>query len=584
MAFDGIVTQKIVLELQELTGSRIDKIFEPEKNNIVLGLYKNKKNYALNISADSSNYRMHLTTHSKPNPKIAPNFCMVLRKHLLGLYLKNIITYDLERIVILEFEGLDDVDDLIQKKLIVELMGKHCNIILLDDSNNIIDSIKHIYQNDNKSYTRTILPHQKYEKPISNKICFLDISNYEIFKNILFKNNISLNDLSKIISNTFTGISKSSIDESLKILNITDTSDSSLETIYNYLRKIIFCENTSNLNFQTLYNHNRAKDYFLTFSSNINDNFNLNFFIDDYYYEKEEKSKFENYKNKLLHIIIEAEKKCKNKISNMENKLKECNNMDLYKLYGELITSNLYKLPNYNIKEVSLENYYDNNNLITIPLDSKFNPSTNAKLFYKKYNKLKKTLEIVSLQKLEAEKELCYIKSIIYEIDNSKSIYELEEIKSEISENILFNKIINKKRNNKQNINNNSNNITKLNFNPIKYSIDNYTFLVGKNNKENDFLTLKYAKKTDLWFHVKDLPGSHGILSLNGNITDLKSIDNNILEKCAKIVTFHSKAKNSSNVPVDVCFTKYVKKPNGAKPGMVIYTNQTTIFVTPENI
>lgn len=584
MAFDGIVTQKIVLELQELTGAKIDKIFEPEKNNIVLGLYKNKKNYALNISADSSNYRIHLTTHSRPNPKIAPNFCMVLRKHLLGLYLKNIITYDLERIVILEFEGLDDVDDLIQKKLIVELMGKHCNIILLDDSNNIIDSIKHIYQNDNKSYTRTILPHQKYEKPISNKICFLDVSNHEIFKDVLFKNNTSLNDLSKIISNTFTGISKSFIDESLKILNITDISDSSLETIYNYLRKIIFCEDTSNLNFQTLYNHNRAKDYFLSFSSNINDNFNLNFFIDDYYYEKEEKSKFENYKTKLLHIIIEAEKKCKNKISNMENKLKECNNMDLYKLYGELITSNLYKLPNYNIKEVSLENYYDNNNLVTIPLDSKFNLSTNAKLFYKKYNKLKKTLEIVSLQKLEAEKELCYIKSIIYEIDNSKSIYELEEIKSEISETILFNKNINKKRNNKQNINNNSNNITKLNFSPIKYSIDNYTFLVGKNNKENDFLTLKYAKKTDLWFHVKDLPGSHGILSLNGNVTNLKSIDNNILEKCAKIVAFHSKAKNSSNVPVDVCFTKHVKKPNGAKPGMVIYTNQTTIFVNPEDI
>ena len=584
MAFDGIVTQKIALEMQELTGARIDKIFEPEKNNIVLGLYKNKKNYALNISADSSNYRIHLTTHSRPNPKIAPNFCMVLRKHLLGLYLKNIITYDLERIVILEFEGLDDVDDLIQKKLIVELMGKHCNIILLDDSNNIIDSIKHIYQNDNKSYTRTIFPHQKYKKPISNKICFLDISNYEIFKNLLLKKNTSLNDLSKIISNTFTGISKSFIDESLKILNITDTSDSSLETIYNYLKKIIFCEDTSNLNFQTLYNHNRAKDYFLSFSSNINDNFNLNFFIDDYYYEKEEKSKFENYKNKLLHTIIEAEKKCKNKISNMENKLKECNHMDLYKLYGELITSNLYKLPNYNIKEVSLENYYDNNNLVTIPLDSRFNPSTNAKLFYKRYNKLKKTLEIVSLQKLEAEKELCYIESIIYEIDNSKSIYELEEIKSEISETILFNKNINKKRNNKQNINSNSNNITKFNFNPIKYSIDNYTFLVGKNNKENDFLTLKYAKKTDLWFHVKDLPGCHGILSLNGNVTDLKSIDNNILEKCAKIVAFHSKAKNSSNVPVDICFTKYVKKPNGAKPGMVIYTNQTTIFVTPEDI
>ena len=178
MAFDGIVTKAIASELQQLSGARIDKVFQPTSNTIVLGFYLSGTNYALNICTDSANYRINLTTHAKPNPKVAPNFCMVLRKHLIGLHIKNIITSNLERIVTIEFEGLDEIDDLISKKIIIELMGKHCNIILLDDENIIIDSLRHI---NNENSTHIVIPHIKYTYPEILKQNFLECTSFNYF-------------------------------------------------------------------------------------------------------------------------------------------------------------------------------------------------------------------------------------------------------------------------------------------------------------------------------------------------------------------------------------------------------------------
>ena len=178
MAFDGIVTKAIASELQQLSGARIDKVFQPTSNTIVLGFYLSGTNYALNICTDSANYRINLTTHAKPNPKVAPNFCMVLRKHLIGLHIKNIITSNLERIVTIEFEGLNEIDDLISKKLIIELMGKHCNIILLNDENIIIDSLRHI---NNENSTHIVIPHIKYTYPKILKQNFLECTSFNDF-------------------------------------------------------------------------------------------------------------------------------------------------------------------------------------------------------------------------------------------------------------------------------------------------------------------------------------------------------------------------------------------------------------------
>ena len=568
MAFDGIVTKAIASELQPLCGARIDKIFQPNKNTILLGFYLHNSNYLLNICIDPQNYRINLTTHPKSNPKIAPNFCMVLRKHLLGLHIKNIITYNLERIVTIDFEGFDEVDDIISKRLIVELMGKHCNIILLDEQNIIIDSLRHIYKEDS---TRTILPHTKYNYPTVEKYNFLDCLSFQDFYQ-----KFSLSG-SNSISDVFNGISKSFVLASMDYLGINTLNLLTLENLYNYIQKIIYRTDSGLLDFQII--QSKKKDYVLR-ESNISTPFHLNFFLDDFYNQKETLDDFYNYRDSVLKKILELLKKYQKRLYHIDEKLRSCENMEQYQLYGELITANLYQIKDEKIKEITLKNYYTNQNIL-IPLDDKYTPSTNAKLFFKKYHKLKNTLEIVTKQKEETLLQLNYLESIIYELENSHSIIEVSEIYEEIIENLFPTENMQMyKGKTKEKIRKSSLTKNKLvSFNPIKYTIDGYTLLIGRNNKENDYLTLKYAKKTDLWFHTKDIHGSHGILQL-----DSKNFpDNSILIKCCEIVAYHSKAKYSSNVPVDICETKYVKKPNGAKPGMVIYTNNKTFYVQPRN-
>lgn len=566
MAFDGIVTKAIASELQQLSGARIDKIFQPNKNTILIGFYIDGSNYLLNICIDSNNYRVHLTTHPKQNPKIAPNFCMVLRKHLLGLHIKNIITNNLERLIIIEFEGFDDVDDIISKKLIIELMGKHCNIILLDEQNIIIDSLRHI---NNEDGTRAIIPHIKYTYPPTTKFNFLDCLNFENFYEKI-SSNYNIYDV-------FNGISKSFIVASLEHLKINKLNKTTLETLYNYLKEIIYNTDSNSLHFEII--NNKKKDYFLV-EGYVSNPFPLNFFIDDFYSQKENAEEFKIYRDSILKMILDLLKKYKKRLFNIDEKLNSCNDMDKYQLYGELITANLYKIKNENISKITLENYYTNEN-ICIPLDNKYNPSVNAKRYFKKYQKLKNTLAIVGLQKEETLRELNYIESIVYELENCSTVEDVSEIFEEISENVIFKeKTEHYKEKKKTKVKKSS--LTKnkkVSFNPLKYTISNYTLLVGRNNTENDYLTLKYAKKSDLWFHTKDIHGSHAILQLKPNQV---TPPDDILLRCAEIVASHSKAKNSSNVPVDFCEVKFVKKPNGAKPGMVIYTNNKTLYVTPK--
>ena len=582
MAFDGIVTKAITSELQQLVGGRIDKIYEPNKNEVVLGFYLNGVNYALNICTNSQNYRIHLTTHSKPNPKTALNFCMLLRKNLIGLRIKNIISANLERVVTIEFEGFDDIDDIITKKLIIELMGRHCNIILVDENNIIIDSLRHISSSDNE-LTRNIIPHVKYIYPTTNKLNFLEVTDFNDFKLKLNYNEITVNQLPSYISNIFNGISKNFVKHIIKTLNI-DTSiivnDKILEQIYNYINDIIISTDSLDLSFEIVKDSNGVtKDYVLT-KKKVDKIFPLNFFIDDYYFDKESSEEFKIYRNSISKLILDTLKKYNKRLFNINEKLKECDNMDKYKLYGELITANLYRIKNSNTDKLELENYYDNNSIITIPLDKRYSPSHNAKLFYKKYNKLKNALTIVGNQKQETLKDLDYIESVVYELETCSSIDDITNIFEEISESSVFKERTDKYKEKKHpkvkksKLTKNKN----VNFNPIKYKIEDYTLLVGRNNTENDYLTLKYAKKTDIWFHTKDIHGSHCILVLNNRPYP----DNDILIKCAEITAYHSKARNSSNVPVDFCEVKYVKKPNGSKPGMVIYKNNKTLNVNPK--
>ena len=562
MAFDGIVLKSVVSELNTcLINGKINKVYMPNSNEILLGIYSGGKNYCLLCNISSNSYRIHLTTTSKPNPLNAPNFCMLLRKHLVGFRIVNISTLNLERIVTIELEGYNELNDKLRKKLIIELMGKHSNIILLNENNKIIDSIRHL--DISSGSLRDILPAREYVLPNNDtKMDFYNTSKEDFM-------NIVKNDITKSITNNYTGFSNSFISSILETLNIANDkfSQNDLSSLYDTIKTILLNIETNNVK---LVNYN-TNDYVIT-SSNI-EPLQVNFFLDDFYSKKDEKDSINTYRNNLLKLVLTALKKISKKLDNINAKLKECDSMDKYRIYGELITSNLYKLDsNQNAESVVLENYYDNNNEITIPLDKTISISYNAKKFFKKYHKLKNTLEIVSVQKQDTIKEIDYLESIVYELENANSISDLDEIYLEISENGIF------KGKEKANVKKNKVNKKKVHdeYEPIIYTIDGFTLYVGKNNKQNDYITTKLGKNEDYWFHTKDIRGSHCLLKCNG-----KSVKEHTLVACCQIAAFHSKAKLSSNVPVDYCFVKYVKKPNGSKPGMVIYTNNKTMNVNP---
>lgn len=496
MAFDGIVTKSIVTELQNLIGSKIDKIHEPDRNTIILGLYFQGKNYALNICIDAHNCRLNLTTHSKINPLVAPNFCMLLRKHLIGGRISNISMVGLERIVNIQVETINEFNEVEVKTLVLELMGKHSNIILTNSTGMIIDAMRHI--NSINSY-REILPSRIYTLPKSDKYDFTSLKGYEDFEEKLLRemNVVQTDNVAKSLSNTFTGFSRAFSNSVMDKCGIVEISKESLEKIYNYICAII--SGNQPLKFEPIYKNDEISDYVLTIGENTQI-FSLNFFIDDFYFERETTETFVNYRNSILKMILEILKKYNNRLLSINSKLKECDEMDKYKLYGELITANLYRLKNTHSSSIELENYYDDNKLISIPMDVKYSPSVNAKRYFKKYSKLKNAFQIVSNQKIETEKELDYIGSIVYELENSTCVEDVQEIFEEISENVVFKERLKKKekkgkipKKKKQQA-----------FSPIEYDVDGYKVYVGRNNKENDWLTLSFAKKTDLWFHTKD--------------------------------------------------------------------------------
>ena len=313
--------------------------------------------------------------------------------------------------------------------------------------------------------------------------------------------------------------------------------------------------------------------------SNNKDNFTqINDFIDNFYETKEESQNFILYRNSLLKLILNKVKKLNNKLTNVNKKLAECNNMDTYKLYGELIVNNMYKLDNSHLENITLNNYYTGED-ITIPLDKSLTPYNNAQKYFKKYNKLKNALSFVKEQENEIQEQLSYLESIVYELEASNTIEEVTEIYDEITNNVLIKDISNKKQNKvnvkKKKPNNRIYKFDKEQF--IRFKIDDFDVFVGKNNVQNDYLTLKFASDNDLWFHTKDIHGSHVILRIQD-----KQPPQEVINKVASIAAKYSKAKFSSNVPVDYTYVKYVKKPNKAKPGMVIYTHEQTVNVQPE--
>lgn len=578
MPFDGFVTKKIVTELnKKLTGGKINKVFEPNKNEIILSIYNNGENYNLLLCANPDYCRVNLTNFSKPNPQNAYNFCMLLRKYLIGGKIKEISTFDLERTIKINFECYNELNDLVTRKLYVEIMSRQSNIILTNENNMIIDTLKHL-----ELSSRELLPAREYIFSPSNKQSFLNITSFDEFKKY-FNLNENLDDsysIIKVLFNNFIGFSKPLIKETLKILEIEPTSKNieDIQKVYSYFKNLSNSFDESTSVFKEI---NGKKDYIIYLESDDNienipeeDLISANEYIDNYYYQKEKYTNFINTKTVILKVVLGSLKKVYKKLENINQKLKECDDMDSFRLYGELLTANLYKYQNSpNLGSIEVENYYDNNNLITIPLDKSIPVSKNIEKFFKKYNKLKNALTIVTEQKKETEKELDYIESIVFSIENSKNLSDLNEIYLEISNNLTTKKEFQKKEKNKNKSKESKKNQEEMSFEI--HNIDGFQIYVGKNNIQNDYITHKLAGPNDIWFHTQKIHGSHVLLKN----PDSLDITEDILFKCACLAKENSKANGSLNVSVDYCFARYVKKAPGNRPGMVIYTNFKTIIV-----
>ena len=575
MAFDGLVIKGIINELNNnILNSRVEKIYQPDQDEILIKLYGTNGKSNLRIVTSSDNYRIHLTNSIKSNPFTAPNFCMVLRKYLSSARIRNIYTNGLERTVFVDFDAMSEENNLEKYTLVIELMGKYSNVILINSNSIIINSLKHFKKDETSE--RNILPGYKYEELKSDKYDLTKNSSADDFINFIYNvydnsQNVKL-DLLNIFTNEIIGISKPLIQSALKELHLNNyVSKNSIKEVYSYLYNLY-------LNVENLICINHEQNYTVKLSQNKENSLQMNNFIDEFYEAKEESQNFILYRNSLLKLILNKVKKLTNKLANVNKKMSECNNMDTYKLYGELIVNNMYKLDNSHLDSITLNNYYTGED-ITIPLDKSISPYNNAQKYFKKYNKLKNALSFVKEQENEIQEQLSYLESIVYELEASNTIEEVTEVYDEISNNVLI-KDINTQKQSKVNVKRKKPNNRLYKFDKeqfIRFKIDDFDVFVGKNNVQNDYLTLKFASDNDLWFHTKDIHGSHVILRINN-----EKPSQEIINKVASIAAKYSKAKFSSNVPVDYTYVKYVKKPNKAKPGMVIYTHEQTVNVQPE--
>lgn len=566
MALDGIYLYSLVYDLKKsILNCKIDKINQPEKDEVILTLRKDRKNIKLLISASSKFPRIHLTNISKPNPLQAPMFTMVMRKYLIGGRITDITQLNGDRILQLHIESTDELGFDSKYILIVEIMGRHSNITLVRERDNkVMECIKHISADINTF--RVLYPGVNYVyPPNSNK---LNPFNFSIndFNSYLNNNDISIDE--EIFSRIFTGISKSlsiSIYENL----LQDNNTINRENIFNFFKN--FMKNLeSSFNFKIYRNNKVFKDFHCIKLSNLESIYssisfkNPSELLDEFFTVKDKQDRLLNRSTDLQRLISTNIDRCNNKTKKLKNILKECEEKEKYKINGDLLTSYIYMLKK-GLKEISLLNFYtDEEEYITITLDENKTPSENIQYLYKKYNKLKKSEESALEQLKKNEEELQYLNSVMTNILNCESYIEIDDIKKELIETGYL-KFKNTNKNNKKD----------KSSKPIHLlSSDGIDIYIGKNNIQNDYLTLKFANKNHMWLHTKNIPGSHVILC-SDNPSDVA------LEEAGILAAYYSKAKNSTKVPVDYTKVKNLKKPNGSKPGMVIYHTNHTLYTEP---
>lgn len=556
MPFDGIVTKSVVEELREkVVQGRISKIHQPTDTELVVTIRNQRKNHTLLLSIHPTYARFHLTEDKYQNPQEPPMFCMLLRKHLSGAIVESIEQTGLERIITFNVRSVDEIGDASSKSLVLELMGRHSNLMLLNENKeHIIDSLKHVSSLQNRY--RTILPGQKYiEPPVQGKLNPLEISGEEFIKKLDF----NAGKLDQQIVKMLLGISPFIAREIV--------SRATLGSIGVYKEKFIEIRDQINggIYEPTIYDGQKEDFHVIPITSLTGDKETFsttNEMLDHFYSGKAERDRVKQQSRDLYRFIKNELDKNIRKLKIHEKSIQKAKTADRYQRHGELLTAHLH-LVKQGDSSVTVVDYYDpEQKEVTIDLQPDKTPSENAQALFTKYRKLSTSKQMVQREMIKTKKEINYLEQLLQQIDSARES-DIEEIREELREGGYLRKQRQGKR--------------KKPSKPVPeefVSTDGTTILVGKNNKQNEYVTNRVAHRNDMWLHTKDIPGSHVV------IRSSEPSEKTLLE-AAQLAAYFSKAQQSSSVPVDYTLIRHVKKPNGAKPGYVTYDNQQTIYVTP---
>lgn len=574
MAFDGVMMHYVKEEIKSVAlDARVSQIHQPNRDELVIALRTKNGNKKLLVSSRANSPRICFTEHSIENPATPPMLCMLLRKRLGGAKLVDVRQIEFERIMFLDFIATNELGDKVKLTLCVEIMGKYSNIILIDENDNIVDALKRV--DFTMSTQRLVLPNIKYElPPKQDKLCILECSGRDIVEKAI--NTPAEMRLSKALLSAMQGVSpiitreleymvgvdsnrELTVIDKLKLIEKVDKLKEYIVSGEKSPTMMIKPEGKPfDISFMDImqYGEMASKKRFLDFST----------LLDSFYYERDKAERMKVKGQDLLRLCSNIQDKLCRKIAVQEKELKDSLNRDKLRKKGDLLQANMYKMVR-GQSFIDVEDYYDNNKIVRIKLSPTLNPSQNVQKYYKDYRRAKTREEMLTVQIAKAKAELQYISAVQESLGRAESERELTEIRQElVDEGYLKNR--NPKGRNKA---------LKL-LPPKEYtSSDGFTIYVGRNNKQNDKLTLKTAKNYDMWLHTKDIPGSHVII-----VSDNREITDTAILEAASLAAYNSKAKESDNVPVDYTIVKNVSKPSGAKPGMVIYVNNKTVYVTPK--
>ena len=576
MALDGAFLRHLKKEITDRAlGARVDKIYQPNKEELVFLLRTRQEAFKLLLSARANSPRIHFTQYAPENPKVPPMLCMLLRKRLSGAKLVEVRQPGLERLLYLDFDAANELGDKVRLSLVIEIMGKYSNIILVDGQGKIVDALKRV--DEEMSSQRLVQPGLAYElPPAQNKPCMLECQPEEIVEAIVHQpKNQSLN---KGILNALQGLSPvvcREIEHQVgrgQELFTRDLTQEQRERLRFFLERLFTTvRDTAGEPYMVTKIKGKPMEFsFLNIVqygtlASVSRWEDFSSLLDEFYEERDRQDRMRGKAQDLLRLLANASERLSRKINLQRGELARSEDREHLRVCGDLINANLYRIER-GSAFADLENFYDENRLMRVKLDPALNATQNAQKYYKEYRKAKTAQQVLGEQIAQAEQELLYVDSVFDCLSRAQSESELNEIRQELREEGYLKAVRDKRK-------------PPAPLAPLEFvSSEGFRILVGRNNRQNDKLTLKQANNNDIWLHTKNIPGSHTIIVTGG-----RQPGDATLKEAAMLAAYHSRAKDSSQVPVDYTQVRYVSKPQGAKPGMVIYVHYQTLFVTPQH-